>query len=235
LAITRLAACLLLMFQVAGCGSDPTGAGPLLKSAVSGLTGGEDDGTPQAGPPPGSAPRLTRAQVEAAGAPMIRIRLENENAISLMTAQARNGPYTTYLSKFTQSLTLRGTLVTASRGMGYDLLAVDARASDPLVTPRPLAEWPARLQRIYRFPGNGPRGESLLVTCGYRPGEVLSIEIVGITYTGRQVEEVCEGESVSFVNDLFVEEETGFVWRSFQWLGPQQGRVDVEILAPDRS
>ena len=232
MAIGRLAACILLVLLVPGCGSDPSGAGPLLKSAVSGLTGGDGD-APQAGPPAGSAPRLTRAQVEAAGAPMIRIRLEGENAVSLMTAQARNGPYTTYLSKFTQSLTLQGTLVTASRGMGYDLLAVDARSSDPLVTPQPLSEWPARVQRVYRFPGNGPSGVSMLVTCAYRPGEALTIEIVEVSYTGRQVEEVCEGQSVSFVNDLFVEEETGFVWRSFQWLGPQQGRIDVEVLTPD--
>jgi len=233
LAVSRLAACVLLGLTVSGCGSDPGGAGPILQSAVSELTGGEG-GTPQAGPPAGSAPRLTRAQVEAAGAPMIRIRLEGENAVSLMTAQARNGPYTTYLSKFTQSLTLQGALVTASRGMGYDLLAVDARSTDPMVTPRPLADWPARVQRVYRFPGNGPRGESVLVTCGYRPGEAMSIEIVEESYTGRQIEEICEGTSVSFVNDLFVEEETGVVWRSFQWLGPQQGRIDVEVLAHDR-
>lgn len=235
MAISRRAvACATLgLLLLGGCGSDPTGAGPLLKSAVGELTGAEK-AAPQAGPPPGSAPRLTRAQVEAASTPMIRIRLEDENAVSLMTAQARNGPYTTYLSKFTQSLTLQGTLVTASRGMGYDLLAVDARSSDPLVTPRPLEQWPARVQRVYRFPGNGPRGQSLLVTCGYRPGEAFSLEIVGVSYSGRQVDEVCVGESVSFVNDLFVEDGTGFVWRSFQWLGPQQGRIDVEVLAPDR-
>jgi hypothetical protein len=221
---------LMAAVLVGGCGSEPNPAGALLKSAVEELGGGEEAGA-QAGPAPGSAPSLTRVQIEAAGAPMIRIRLENENAVSLMTAQARNGPYTTYLSKFVQSLTLQGTLVTASRGMGYDLLSVDARASDPLVTPRPLAEWPARVQRVYRFPGNGPRGVPMLVTCVYRPGEALSIDIVEVTYAGRQVEEICESDTVSFVNDLFVEDETGFVRRSFQWLGPQQGRVDVEVLA----
>lgn len=232
MAIGRLAVPVLLCLAFGGCGSDAGGAGPILKSAVSELTGGKDD-APQAGPPPGSAPRLTRAQVEATGVPMIRIRLENENAVSLMTAQARNGPYTTYLSKFTQSLTLRGTLVTASRGMGYDLLAVDARISDPLVTPRPLADWPSQVQRIYRFPGIGPAGESLQVTCVFRAGEAMSIDIVEVSHAGRQVEEVCQGNGVSFVNDLFVEDETGFVWRSFQWLGPKQGRIDVEILSPD--
>lgn len=223
----------LLAALLGGCGSESDGAGAILKSTVAEFTGEEVTATPRTGPSPGSAPRLTRAQLEAAGAPMIRIRLEGENAISLMTAQARNGPYTTYLSKFVQSLTLQGGLVTASRGMGYDLLSVDAPASDPLVTPRPLADWPARVQRVYRFPGNGPRGVPVLVTCIYRPGETLSIDIVEITHTGRQVEEICEGETVSFVNDLFVDVETGFVWRSFQWLGPQQGRVDVEVLAPD--
>lgn len=230
LAVNRLAAGALVAVLLGGCGSDPNSAGTVIKAAVSDLTGG-GDADRAAGPPTGSAPRLTRAQVEATGSPMIRIRLENENAVSLMTAQARNGAYITYLSKFVQSLTLRGALVTASRGMGYDLLSVEARTSDPLVTPQPLEDWPSQVERIYRFPGTGPRGVAVRVTCRYRPEEQMSIDIVEVTYTGRQVEEICDGDGVSFVNDLFVEDETGFVWRSFQWLGPQQGRVDLEILA----
>ncbi|MEM7614297.1 MAG: YjbF family lipoprotein [Pseudomonadota bacterium] len=178
-------------------------------------------------------PRLTRAAVEAAGTPILRVRLEAEDGRSVMAAQAANGGYVNYVSRFGQSVTAQGALITASRGLGFDLLSVEADAADdPLVTPRPIEDWPARVMRIYRFPGNGPDGEVLRVTCRYAPGDTLELEIVEVTHQGQQIVETCVGDGIRFDNDLFADVETGFVWRSLQWVGPQQGRLDIEVVAP---
>ena len=46
------------------------------------------------------------------------------------------------------------------------------------------------------------------------------------------VTETCAGESGSFENLHLADVNTGFVWRSLQWLGPQQGLVDLRIVVP---
>lgn len=224
--------CLALL--LAACSNTSGGNGAIFKAALAELFPKMIDSGANAGPAP--APALTRAAVEAAGVALIRIRLETEDARSTMQAVSEADGYVTHLSQFAQMVTLRGGLVTASRGLGFDLLAVEAANGDPLVRQTPLGAWPGSVTRIYHFPGQGPEGQSLPVTCRYVPGERLSVEIVEITYQGQQVEEICEGrwqdEPLSFTNDLFVIPETGMIWRSFQWLGPEQGRLDLTIIEP---
>ena len=58
------------------------------------------------------------------------------------------------------------------------------------------------------------------------------IEIVEVVHQGTQVAEFCEGPDASFQNLLFVGADTGRIWRSLQWLGPDQGSIDVEIIEP---
>lgn len=186
----------------------------------------------QEGGAPAPAPKITRAAVEASGAALIRTRLVDETVRPVLSAAAQNGPYVTYVSRLGQSLTLRGALVTGSRGLGHDLLSVTTSAADPLVRARPVPDWPAELRRTYRFPGRGPGGDARLVTCRYMPGATREIEIVEVVHRGIQVEERCRGEGLDFTNHLFADARSGFVWRSIQWLGPDQGAIDVEIIEP---
>lgn len=214
---------------LAACSSGSGGNKEIVKAALDQLRpgGGEDEAATA------PAPRLTRAAVEASGAALLRVRLESEAGRSIMSAQAVNGGYASYISQFGQSVTARGALITASRGLGFDLLSVEADArADPLVTARPIEDWPTQVTRVYRFPGQGPEGLRLSVTCRYEPGDTLDIEIVEISHSGQQIVEVCVGDGVTFSNDLFADSETGFVWRSLQWLGPEQGRLDVEVVEP---
>jgi hypothetical protein len=46
------------------------------------------------------------------------------------------------------------------------------------------------------------------------------------------VSETCTGPAGSFENLHFADLETGFVWRSLQWVGPQMDLVDLQILEP---
>ncbi|NNU79399.1 hypothetical protein HMH01_03010 [Halovulum dunhuangense] len=218
----------LLAVALAGCSSG--GRSPVLGAVMDRFLPSDEEETAAAGSAP--APQLTREAIRAAGTPMVRGRLVDENARSVLSAVAQNGSYTTYISRFGQTLTIRGgSLITASRGLGYDLLSVATSPADPAVRPRPVAQWPASITRTYRFPAEGPDGDARTVTCRFVPGEPREIEIVEITYSGTQVEEICEGDGLSFTNYHFAESETGFIRRSLQWLGPDQGLIDLEILA----
>lgn len=222
-----LVACLAL----AGCSSGGTGkiTSAALQEIRGLLPGGEAGGdAPEAAP---AGPRLTRAAVDEAGVAMIRAGLASEQARSILTAFSANGPYVTYVSRFGQTLTLRGSRITGTRGLGFDLLSTVVEAADPLAAPRPLAAWPGEIRRRYVFPGDGPAGRRVEVTCRFEPGERLEITIVEIVHVGRVVQEFCTGDA-SFTNQHLVDIESGFVWRSRQWMGAGQGLIDLEVIEP---
>lgn len=234
LAVRSILLAAALTAALAACGNQQAESGRILKQTLAGFFpgGGGEEAAPEGQQAAARPARLTRAQVNATGTAMIRARLAGETARSVLSGAAVNGGYVSYVSRFGQMLTLRGSLVTASRGLGYDLLALTPGADDPLVRARPVSSWPAQVTRIYRFPGRGPGGRALSVQCTYTPGETRQIEIVEITYTGIQVAESCTGGGVAFTNYHFADARTGFVWRSLQWLGPEQGFVDLEVLEP---
>jgi hypothetical protein len=47
-----------------------------------------------------------------------------------------------------------------------------------------------------------------------------------------EIAEYCSGPTGNFENLHFADLRTGFVWRSIQWLGPQQGLLDLQIVLP---
>lgn len=229
MAVGRLAVATLCL-ALAACSSGG-GVNRIAKAAFESLKQRfeRDDAAPASG----GGQRLTRAAVEATGLAMIRARLVSDAAPSLLAAQSDNGGYVTYATQLNQTLTLRGALITASRGLGHDLLSVEASASDPLVRATPLDRWPSSVTRVYRFPDlRLPGGKAITVRCTYVFGDPDTVTIVEVTHQGRQVGETCRGEDVEFQNLLLADAETGFVWRSLQWLGPRQGVIDMEVIEP---
>ena len=216
---------LVLPLLLAACSSG--GGNRIVKAALEQILPGKEAEAPSGGGGGG----LTRAAVEASGAAMIRARLLSDDGRTILAAASENGGYVTYASRIQQTLTLRGSLVTASRGLGHDLLSVRTFAGDPVVTPTPLADWPDSVLRTYIFPDTGPGGREVGVICRYEVREAREIEIVEVTHRGTQVAEFCTGDA-EFQNLHFVGSETGRVWRSLQWLGPEQGTIDIEIIEP---
>ena len=217
-------ACLTLAcLALTACSSG--GGNRILMAAIDQIRPGRE------APAPPSGARLTRAQVEASGAAMIRARLLAERGQTVMTAASENGGYITYLSALQQSLTLRGARITASRGLGFDLLALRA-PGDPLSALTPLRNWPASVTRTYLFPADGPEGQAVTVTCTFEAGPPGRIEIVEVAHVGTEVTERCTGGGVRFDNWYFVGAGSGRVWASRQWLGPDQGVVELEVVEP---
>lgn len=177
-------------------------------------------------------PKLTRALVEQSGGSLVYIRLPGDKGRTLMNAASVHDGYVTFISRFGQSVTMLGSRITGSRGLGFDLLSVATTADDPLVRPVPPANWPKRLTRSYTFPGEGPAGKTLRVKCGYAPGGETSVEIVERVHEGILMVEACQGDGVEFQNFHLADKTTGFVWKSQQWLGPRQGSIELEVIEP---
>ena len=64
------------------------------------------------------------------------------------------------------------------------------------------------------------------------PTEPQEIVILEVRHRGVAMTEICESDVYDFEALHLADVQTGFVWRSLQWLGPQQGLIDLEIVLP---
>jgi hypothetical protein len=218
---------LAALAALSACGSG--GTDPIIGAAVEELSvywTDEEPANPTAGTP------LTRADIQAANTAAIWARLESDSAPTLMYALARNGPYITYMSQFRQSVTMVGTQVTGTRGLGTDLLSAWSTRGDPLTNPTPPSQWPQTIQRNYELPADGPVGLIQTYTCRFEMGGVAEMVILQVRHRGVEVSETCTGPAGSFENLHFADASSGFVWRSLQWIGPQMDLLDVQVLEP---
>jgi hypothetical protein len=215
-----------LALLLAACSDE--GVNPIVGAAIQEiypLRGGVET-------PPAPGQPITRAAIDRADVAMIRIRLVGEESGAFMVAASDNGGYVTFASTLRQTVTLRGSQVTGSRGLGYDLLSATSSQPDPLVRPIPPGQWPARVTRSYELPAQAPQGTILTFECRYEFGAASEIVIIEERHRGVEIAEYCSGPTGNFENLHFADLRTGFVWRSIQWLGPQQGLLDLQIVLP---
>ena len=181
---------------------------------------------------PVTASTLTRAKVERFGLSLIRGRIEGEDVSNLLTGTAVNGQYVTYVSSFRQNVTMLGTLVTGTRGLGGDLLAVRNDANDPVAYLTPTAAWPSSLTRDYSFSGVGPAGVKISVVCQLTRAADTTVTIVEATYAVTPFTELCEGDGVRFTNTYLAAPTTGQIWQTRQWVGEGRGYLNIDVLEP---
>ena len=179
-----------------------------------------------------AGPAITRESVIRADVAMIRARLVDDESPTYLLAASNNGGYITFASQLRQTMTLRGSRVTATRGLGWDLLSSTASSPDPLSQAIPVTRWPSEVTRSYEFPSDSPSGRIVTYTCRFERGAAGEFVILQQRHQGIEMSETCSNAEGSFENLHFADAATGQVWRSLQWTGPQQGLVDLEIVLP---
>lgn len=214
------------ILALSGC-SSAGGVNPVISAVWNRVRPGPDAAAPA---PATTAPALTRARIEELDIAMIRVRVGGATGGNLLTARTLNDGYATYSGSTQQTVTLYTSLITATRGIGFDLLSVLHAANDPIAVKTPLADWPESVPRDYRFAADGPSGRNVHVTCRFQPGPSYPLEIVEVTYDTKVVQEFCTGEA-EFMNLHFVDSD-GQLWRSAQWVGVEMGQFEIDILEP---
>lgn len=216
---------LAVLLLLGGCGSQRD---PVLSEAMGALSGMWRTEEPAAAP----ARQVTRADIERSNVAAILARLASDPRGTVLYATADNGGFVTYVSPLMQQITMRGSEITSTRGLGTDLLSGWSSSNDPLVVPTPPGAWPARVERTYEFPAEAPEGRIERYTCTFERGATSEMVILQVRYTGVEMSETCTGDHGSFENLHFVDPSTGAVRRSLQWIGPAMGQVDIQILEP---
>ena len=182
-------------------------------------------------PPQGKA-SPTREQIEELNVALIQMNLQGEDIYPIMLPSHRNGPYVTYATKFRQSLTLRESQITATRGFGTDLVSASSSNNDPLKVLTPPDDWPDGVTREYRFAGGGPEGRVESYRCKFAKGGAAQIQLAGTPIEVVGFAEVCAGEAGQIQNLYAADVTTGRVWQSQQYIGQEMPAINLDILEP---
>lgn len=145
---------------------------------------------------------------------------------------AKNGPYLTYLDTGRRGLILQGGAISATVGLGHDLKGLKISKDDPVVYRTPLAEWPSVIKRVYQYRVRDGEDYIIGLTCQFSRGPHAVIEIYELFFETVQVTETCANAYRTVTNTHWVEPDTGFIWRSEQWVSPKLPDLTVEIVRP---
>ena len=174
---------------------------------------------------------LTRAELNQIPYATIALSFEG-GPRSYLVPLADNGGYLTYLDQNGRGLVMLGGAVTATKALGPDLRGVRHHRDDPVARVTLLADWPQTLYRDYQYAKRDGEEYSITLACVFERLARESIDIAEITFDVVRVSEVCTNSVRQVTNTFWVEEDTGFVWKSEQWLGPHLQRATIEIIRP---
>ena len=180
---------------------------------------------------PERPPELTRAQLDEIPFATIALTL-GDGRRTFLVPLADNGGYLNYLDSGGHGLVMLGGAVTGTQALGQDLEAVRHHPDDPVAHPTPVAGWPGRVYRDYQFAQRSGAEYSITLDCVFERLARETIEIVEIDFDVVRISEVCTNAKRQVTNTYWVEAETGFIWKSTQWLGPHLEPATVEIIRP---
>jgi hypothetical protein len=178
-----------------------------------------------------SQPRLTRAELNRI--PYATIAVSSDGGPrAYLVPLADNGGYLDYRDAAGTSLRMLGGALAGFDSAGQDLDGVLYDQSDPIAHPTPLEHWPTQVWREYQFSLRHVSSWDIALNCVFQPKGREKIEIAEVSFDVVRVSEVCTNARRQVTNTYWVDEGTGFVWKSEQWLGPKIGQVLVEVIRP---
>ena len=221
----RLAVTLSLVLQLGACTSGDNTLferiGSLARHSISGSSAAPAD----------PAPAMTRAELDRI--PYATAAFSKAGgARVILVPVVDNGGYLNYRDPGGDSVIMFGGAISGSESLGFDLQAVQHHPRDPIAHQMPLADWPGRLSRVYEFLQRDLGRYVIALDCVYEPAVPEKIEIFELIFDLMRVNEVCTNAERQVINSYWVDVETGFIWKSEQWVGPQVGHVTVEIIRP---
>lgn len=210
----RAALALLVAAGLAGCGSDLGGQErtAALKSAVGWRA--------KVGPT-----HLSRAQIRAAGKPMLLAESRERRVRAYLTRRAVNGPVVTWVSRDDRTVSFREGVLSQTRGMGEDLM------SAAVPSPAVLRRGSGMVSATYYFLDGDDQSYAVPVTCQLTDRGRETLTIAEHPYKLHHVSARCHGGAVGFTNDYWFDPQ-GKIRSSRQWISPSLGVFAFTDLAP---
>ncbi|MFP4237807.1 YjbF family lipoprotein [Rhodosalinus sp.] len=218
-----LGAAALVALTLGGCGSGTESADRakafqrVLQGVIEQRTGG---------PPPTVGPEQISAAVRETDQPLLYARFSVTGNSAIMIGIEDNGPYTTFATGARQTITLRDGFLTATRGMGGDLMSVDIDAVRALISARRAGQ----ATRIMRFLNAEDATYEVVLDCRVTPGETRRVEVGAIATTATEVTESCTGRRGRQFTNTYMIDPDGRAVVSSQWGSDLLAQVDLRVL-----
>ncbi|QIZ81727.1 YjbF family lipoprotein [Thalassovita gelatinovora] len=157
--------------------------------------------------------------------PLSLVVREQDKTTAIILEAERNGPYRTFITSARQTLTLRQGVVTATRGIGNDLMSSDVEDTLRLLR----ARQPGHTRRVMRYLTGDEHTIAFSFDCTMAVGETQTINSGEISAQVRVMTEKCSGDGLQFTNTYMVD-HAGEVLGSRQWINPTMGSVGIQVL-----
>ena len=207
---------------LAGCGNE-TDKGIGRKAVLGALTGG-------AKAPAAATPEQIAAAVQGTLAtvdlPLALVMMQKSGTAGILVHIETNGTYETWGTSDRKTMVMKNGIVTATRGLGNDLMSSDTGQAGALVSARESGSG----GRVLRFIDGENHTVELRAACQVRAGaqsRFTSAEIVGVAVTA--MEESCTVDGQTIRNSYLVDAR-GQALQSRQWLGDAIGYAVIQRL-----
>lgn len=175
--------------------------------------------------------RVTREQAAAIPYASLGYSLDGGNQDILVLATDSGGDLLWTSAAHVVIVTRDGRIV-RTVGLGRDLSNVTSRDQNGLPAPAAAVRTPFFSTRLEDFADQNLYG--VRVSCQAKLAGRQNIRILGQIIVTSRVDETCSSRNPdwSFTNSFWVDQDSGFVWRSRQHVHPKGGPVEIEILRP---
>lgn len=218
----RLAAGLISLAVLAGCGSEKREGKPLI-ATVGGLamTSVAEARARRSGTGAAATAAPTRADIEKAGVPVLRASIASRGSDTFLTVLDSRGDVVTWKTRDGTTFSLRNGVLIQTRGLGPDLM------SSNVPTVGQLLKNGGTHQRQYFFLGSNDQPTRRTYDCTVT---IVGSEQIVIFERAHQVthatEDCIRPQSGKITNDFWIEGQT--VRKSRQWTSALTGFIEFE-------
>jgi len=173
-------------------------------------------------------PTLTRALLDSIEEPHIEVVIEEADLRDYLTLQLARGDdqpgrIEVWRTVDNISFGFRDGMLISTRGLRGTLLSARVPA-DGQGAMGPAASG----RRVYELRGGDSASYRVQLACELKDLGAHQLEIVGLSYPTRHLQERCTGaQGGEVVNDYWVDSRNGRLWQSRQWAGPEVGYIRV--------
>jgi len=167
-------------------------------------------------------PPVTRALLDTLDGAFLEVTREERNQTAFLSPSVRTrdsqpGAITVWRTETDETLTVRGGMLIATRGLGGDILSTDMRVGAGGLGPAPAGK------RVIDVRNADNRKVAMVLDCRLADLGSETIEIIGARHATRHLQEHCTGAGGRVVNDYWIDSGSGLIWQSRQWAGPHIG------------
>lgn len=209
---------LLCLFGLTACSSSGSDLSA-VRGALSGVLGQRTAATANL------RQTLTPQAIANFNGPLMFVEVQGSGVQAGLTPGFRNGSVQQWFTQDAASLSFNAGIVTASRGLGDDLMSADVRDVGAAVRGRR-----NQAERVHRYLTHENSLEIRAFKCSYVQAGPETAQTLAGAFSARRVEETCYDSNGLKIDNVYWVDRSGVVRKSLQWVSPFVGYLDIQRL-----